>query len=66
VTGSDTRSAVTGKVLSVRTLAAYGSDWALFTDWCTATGVAPLPADWTTINASPPPARPHPPPADVA
>ena len=44
-------SAVTGKVLSVSTRAGYAADWALFVDWCTATGRTPLPADWTTIAA---------------
>ena len=44
-------SAVTGKVLSVSTRNGYVADWALFTDWCTATGSTALPADWTTIAA---------------
>jgi len=44
-------SAVTGKVLSARTVAGYAADWALFTDWCTATNHISLPADWTTIVA---------------
>ena len=42
-------SAVTGKVLSRNTRAGYAADWALFTDWCTATNHTPLPADWATI-----------------
>ncbi len=42
-------SAVTGKLLSRSTRAGYTADWALFTDWCTATGHTPLPADWATI-----------------
>jgi len=44
-------SAVTGKVLSAHTLAGYAADWALFTDWCTATYRIALPADWATITA---------------
>jgi hypothetical protein len=42
-------SAVTGKILSAATRAGYGADWALFTDWCTATHRSPLPAEWATI-----------------
>ena len=38
-------SSGTGKALSAATQAAYAADWALFTDWCTATGHTPLPAD---------------------
>ena len=45
------RSAVTGKVLSANTRAGYAADWALFTDWCTATNNTPLPADWAAITA---------------
>ena len=44
-------SAVTGKALSASTRAGYAADWALFSDWCTATGNTPLPADWPTIEA---------------
>jgi len=44
-------SAATGKVLSSHTRAGYAADWALFTDWCTATNHSPLPADWNTITA---------------
>ncbi len=44
-------SAVTGKVLSANTRAGYAADWALFTDWCTATNRVALPADWPTIEA---------------
>ncbi len=43
-------SAVTGKLLSPATCAAYTANWALFTDWCTATNRIPLPADWATIT----------------
>jgi hypothetical protein len=42
-------SAVTGKLLSASTRAGYAADWALFTDWCAATGHTPLPAVWATI-----------------
>ena len=44
-------SAVTGKALSLSTRAGYAADWALFVDWCTATGTSSLPADWATIEA---------------
>ena len=44
-------SAVTGKPLSAGTGAGYAADWALFTDWCTATGHTPLPADTATLAA---------------
>lgn len=44
-------SAVTGKVLSAGTRAGYAADWALFADWCTATGHTRLPADAATISA---------------
>ena len=44
-------SAVTGKVLSARTVTGYAADWALFTEWCTATDRVVLPADWATIEA---------------
>ncbi len=44
-------SAVTGKVLSLRTVAGYAADWALFTDWCTATNRISLPAEWATVVA---------------
>ncbi len=37
-------SAVTGKDLSPGTRAGYAADWALFTDWCAATGRDPLPS----------------------
>ena len=43
-------STVTGKVLSASTRNGYAADWALFTDWCTATNNTPLPADWATIQ----------------
>jgi hypothetical protein len=43
-------SAVTGKLLSPATRAGYAANWALFTDWCTATNRTPLPADWATIT----------------
>jgi len=38
-------------VLSANTQAGYAADWALFTDWCTATDNTPLPADWATMTA---------------
>ena len=41
----------TSKALSANTRAGYAADWALFTDWCTATGSTPLPADWATVTA---------------
>ncbi len=44
-------SAVTGKMLSANTRAGYAADWALFTDWCTATDRSALPADWATTTA---------------
>jgi len=44
-------SAVTGKVLSANTQTGYAADWALFTDWCTATDHIALPADWATVTA---------------
>jgi hypothetical protein len=44
-------SATTGKVLSANTRAGYAADWALFTDWCTATNRVALPADWATVAA---------------
>ncbi len=43
-------SAVTGKALSISTRAGYAADWALFTDWCTATEHIALPANWATIT----------------
>ena len=49
--GSPAMSAVTGKVLSRTTQAGYAADWALFADWCTATDISPLPADWATVAA---------------
>ena len=39
------------RLLSARTVAGYAADWALFTDWCSATGTTPLPANWPTIEA---------------
>ena len=42
-------TAPTARVLSARTRAAYASDWALFTDHCTVTGLQPLPADPQTV-----------------
>ena len=44
-------SAVTGKLLSAATRAGYAVDWALFTDWCTATHRVSLPAQWATLTA---------------
>ncbi len=44
-------SAATGKALSINTRNGYAADWALFTDWCTATNRDPLPADWATVGA---------------
>ena len=43
------KSAATGKVVSANTRAGYAADWALFTDWCTATHHVGLPADWSTV-----------------
>ncbi len=43
-------SAVTGEALSISTRAGYAADWALFTDWCTATEHIALPANWATIT----------------
>ena len=37
------------RALSARTLRTYAADWALFTDWCTATGTTALPADPRTV-----------------
>ncbi len=48
---SPAMSAVTGKVLSANTRTGYAADWALFTDWCTATDQLALPADWATVTA---------------
>ena len=39
------------KALSANTQAGYAADWALFSDWCTATERIPLPADWATVGA---------------
>ncbi len=39
------------RVLAPRTVRAYAGDWALFTDWCHATGVCELPTDPTTVLA---------------
>ena len=39
------------RVLSARTLRTYTADWALFTDWCAATGAVALPADPHTVLA---------------
>ncbi len=44
-------SAVSGKVLSANTRAGYAADWALFTDWCAATGWVALPAEWATVTS---------------
>ena len=44
-------STATGKVLSASTRNGYAADWALFTDWCTATNSTPLPAGWATVAA---------------
>jgi len=38
-------------VLSPNTQNGYVADWALFTDWCAATGRSSLPADWATDTA---------------
>ena len=40
-----------GRVLAPRTVRAYAADWALFTDWCAATGNWELPADPATVVA---------------
>ena len=48
--GSAAMSAVIGKLLSPATRAGYAADWALFTDWCTATHRVSLPAKWDTIT----------------
>jgi len=37
------------RALSARTLRTYAADWALFTDWCAATGTTALPADPRTV-----------------
>ena len=37
------------RVLSARPLRTYAADWALFTDWCAATEITPLPADPSTV-----------------
>jgi hypothetical protein len=37
------------RVLSARTRRTYAADWALFTDWCTATDTTALPADPQTV-----------------
>ena len=44
-------SAVNGQALSTSTRSGYSADWALFVDWCTATGATPLPTDWATVEA---------------
>ncbi len=46
-----TLSAATGRPLAARTVAGYAADWALFTDWCTATDHQVLPADTETMTA---------------
>ena len=38
-------------MLAPRTVRAYAGDWALFTDWCHATGSWELPADPATLVA---------------
>src|SRR6478736_1125356 len=38
-----------GRVLAPRTVRAYAGDWALFTDWCHATGRWELPAEPATL-----------------
>ncbi|HEY5117565.1 MAG TPA: hypothetical protein VIJ00_18730 [Nakamurella sp.] len=48
-TTTDTSTEEPARVLSARTLRTYGADWALFTDWCTATGTTALPADPQTV-----------------
>jgi hypothetical protein len=45
-------AATTGeRVFAPRTVRAYAGDWALFTDWCHATGAWELPADPATLVA---------------
>ena len=44
-TTTDTNTGQAARVLSVRTLRTYATDWALFTDWCAATDTTALPAD---------------------
>src|SRR6476469_9924414 len=48
MTATSTR---TGRVLAPRTVRAYAGDWALFTDWCHATGSRELPTDPATLIA---------------
>ena len=44
-TTTDTGAVEPTPVLSPRTRRTYAADWALFTDWCAATGTTALPAD---------------------
>src|SRR6476661_4189517 len=46
-----TASTTGERVLAPRTVRAYAGDWALFTDWCHATGAWELPADPATVVA---------------
>jgi len=48
-TTTDTSTDEPTPVLSPRTRRTYAADWALFTDWCTATDTTALPADPRTV-----------------
>ena len=48
--GGDDQPVVTGKGPSGSTVRAYARDWALFTDWCGATGHTPAPTDLATVQ----------------
>src|SRR6478672_4808360 len=48
---STTTAADGSRMLAPRTVRAYAGDWALFTDWCHATGSWELPADPATVVA---------------
>jgi hypothetical protein len=48
-TTTDTATDAPPRVLSARTRRTYAADWALFTDWCAATGTTALPADPVTV-----------------
>jgi len=50
-TTTDIGIAAPARVLSVRTRRTYAADWALFTDWCTATDTTALPTDPQTVVA---------------
>jgi len=43
--------ASTGSTTSRANTGAHAAEWALFTDWCTATSRVPLPAQWDTVAA---------------